>query len=166
APGSPEEWSVDVNLKGTYNILLASNDEGVERFIYPSTMSIYDGNWPKEGEVFDETVPPVPKGHYSLTKYLGEEMVRCFAQAEGLSAVCLRLTGVTDPDTWERIRAEPGDHYGATHADDVGRAFRLALERPGLSGEILNICGDSPTCRWSYRRAHEVLGYAPEHRLS
>lgn len=165
ASDTPEEWSVDVNLKGTYNMLLAARDEGVQRFIYASTMSIYDGNWPEEGEVFDETVPPVPRGHYSLTKYLGEEMVRCFAQAEGLSAVCLRMTGVSAPAVWERIKTEPGDHYGATHSEDVGRAFRLALEKPGLSGEILNICGDLPTCRWSYRRAYEVLGYAPKHRL-
>ena len=165
APSTPEEWSVDVNLKGTYNMLLAARDEGVQRFIYASTMSIYDGNWPGEGEVFDETVPPVPRGHYSLTKYLGEEMVRCFAQAEGLSAVCLRLTGVSEPDVWERLKREPGDHYGATHSEDVGQAFLLALETPNPSCEILNICGDLPTCRWSYRRAREVLGYRPKHRL-
>lgn len=164
-PSTPEEWSVDVNLKGTYNMLLASRDEGVRRFIYASTMSIYDGNWPKEGEVFDETVPPVPRGHYSLTKYLGEEMVRCFANAEGLSSVCLRLTGVAAPEVWEHVKAEPGDHYGTTHSEDVGQAFRLALEKPGLSCEILNICGDLPTCRWSFRRAHAVLGYSPKHRL-
>ncbi|MCC6446711.1 MAG: NAD(P)-dependent oxidoreductase [Armatimonadetes bacterium] len=159
-----DEVSYDVNVKGTFWLLKAAVQAGVKRAVYASTLSVYDGNWPEEGEVFDESVQPMPAGTYAVTKYMGEDLFRVFARHHNLPSVCLRLTGVMSQEEVDRakVKRHQGWHRGATHVKDVARAFRLALERDNTGCDVIIICGDNPERQWNISKSRDVLGFWPE----
>lgn len=154
-----DDWSFDVNVKGTYNVMRAALENKLRRAVYASTLSVFDGMKIERGlyggVVLSEETPPFPCEVYGFTKYLGEEVCRYFAKAHGLSCVVLRLTGVTRPEDWSRAGG------GSTSTTDVARAFRMALEKDGISFEILHICGDNVGRPTEIGKARRVLGFWP-----
>lgn len=93
----PEENKTlfDVNTKGTFNLLEVCRLEGVRRFIYSSSMSVYGKNI--EYLPVDERHPTNVSDFYGLTKLLGEELVRFYAKQYNLNVVVLRYSGVYGP---------------------------------------------------------------------
>lgn len=81
----------DVNVKGTLNLLEACCLQGVKRFIYSSSMSVYGD--PLYLPV-DEKHPINPQNFYDLSKWLGEELVKFYAKQYNLKVVVLRYSGV------------------------------------------------------------------------
>ncbi len=81
----------DVNVRGTFNVLEACRDTGIERLVYSSSASVY-------GEPRDlpiaETHPRNGRTFYGATKIAGEAMCRAFAQQYGLSYAALRYMNV------------------------------------------------------------------------
>ena len=79
-----------VNVRGTFNLLEAARDEGVERFLYASTIWVY-GNAPGP-EPHDEDTPLVLPPHlYTATKLAGEMYCRSYETLYGLSTTILRF---------------------------------------------------------------------------
>lgn len=67
-----KETSKDINVGGTENLVEAAKSINA-KFIYISTDYVFNG----EGkEAFQELDKPFPIGHYGLTKFEGEEIVR------------------------------------------------------------------------------------------
>jgi nucleoside-diphosphate-sugar epimerase len=62
--------TVQVNIEGTVNTLEAVMAEGVKRFIYVSSISVYGQQDP--GKPIIEDAYPQPKVLYAITKYSGE----------------------------------------------------------------------------------------------
>jgi UDP-N-acetylglucosamine/UDP-N-acetylgalactosamine 4-epimerase len=79
------------NIDGTLNLLKASIENKVKRFIYASSSSIYGDSvkLPKE-----ETMPPNPKSIYAVTKLTAEYYCRLFYSLYGLKTVSLRYFNV------------------------------------------------------------------------
>ncbi|MEN2977829.1 SDR family NAD(P)-dependent oxidoreductase (plasmid) [Tistrella bauzanensis] len=107
-----------------------------------------------------ETKRPDLASIYALTKFDQEQMTLILGAAYGIEAVSLRLFNTFGPgqmlsNPYTGVLAifagrllngqspmvfEDGEqHRDFVHVRDVARAFRLALETPGLGGEILNI---------------------------
>tara|TARA_R110000824_G_scaffold160437_2_gene335209 strand:+ start:401 stop:1339 length:939 start_codon:yes stop_codon:yes gene_type:complete len=79
------------NVDGTLNMLKASADAGVKRFVYSSSSSVY-------GEVKNlptsENTQLNPMSPYALQKLIGEQYCKLFSTIYGLDTVCLRYFSV------------------------------------------------------------------------
>ncbi|HEX6458035.1 MAG TPA: NAD-dependent epimerase/dehydratase family protein [Thermoleophilaceae bacterium] len=77
-----------LNSRGTFNVLEAAREEGVQRVIYASTIWVYSE---AEGSV-DEDVPLHPPAHlYTATKLAGELYCRSYSELFGLDTTILRF---------------------------------------------------------------------------
>ncbi len=119
-----------------------------------------DDGEPLEPIATDETKRNDLASIYALTKYQQEQAVLIFGNAYGIDAVALRLFNVFGPgqalsNPYTGVLANFSSRIAAgqaptifedgrqrrdfVHVDDVATAFRLALETPEASGEIINI---------------------------
>jgi nucleoside-diphosphate-sugar epimerase len=83
--------SNDANIGGTLNMLKASSENNVGRFIYASSSSVYGDSkvLPKKEEMNTN-----PKSVYAVTKLASEYYVRLFYNIYGLKTVSLRYFNV------------------------------------------------------------------------
>ncbi len=83
------------NILGTLNMLIASRDEKVKRFVYAASSSAY-GDSPTMPKV--ETMNTAPKSPYATQKLTGEHYCMNFYKVYGLPTVCLRYFNVFGPN--------------------------------------------------------------------
>ena len=87
---------VDTNITGTLNLLEEAAAAGVAAFIYTSTTSVFgDALIPPAGEPaawVTESVTPVPKNIYGVTKAAAEDLCQLFARNQSLPAIVLRVS--------------------------------------------------------------------------
>lgn len=89
----------EVNVSGFLNMLVASRDSGVKRFIYAASSSTYGDseNLPKVESIIGKPLSP-----YAITKYVNELYAEIFSKTYGLSTIGLRYFNVfgrrQDPD--------------------------------------------------------------------
>lgn len=81
----------DINIKGTLNMMEASRQNGVNKFVYASSSSVYgdEPNLPKQEGREGNVLSP-----YSLTKSVGEEYGRLYANLYGLDTYGMRYFNV------------------------------------------------------------------------
>jgi nucleoside-diphosphate-sugar epimerase len=84
----------EVNIDGTLNILEASRDNGVKRFVFASSSSVYG-----ETDCFPEkeSFLPAPISPYALSKLTGEHYCEIFSLHYNLPCVALRYFNVFGP---------------------------------------------------------------------
>lgn len=166
----------EVNVGGTLNLLKASLDSGVRRYIQASSASVY-GN--TETLPVDETLAPNPVSPYAVAELAAENYAKVFYRAYGLETVCLRYFNVYGP------RQTFSVYSGATtiflnklsrgqrpvifgdgdqtrdfvYVEDVVEANMLALTSGKAVGEALNIGTGIPhTINELVQRLQEKLG--------
>lgn len=117
------------NVVGTLNVLQASREMDIDRFIYVASSSSYG-----LPDLFPtpETAEIRPQYPYALTKHLGEELVLHWAHVYGLAAASLRLFNVYGP------RSRTSGTYGAV--------FGVFLAQK-LSGRPYTVVGDGEQTR-------------------
>jgi len=149
----------DINVVGTLNLLKASSDLGVKRFVFASSAAIYgDARSPLK----KEDMVPNPRSPYGVSKLAAENYVRVFYKAYGLETVCLRFFNVYGPRQNVDIHGSYGGAisiflnrmlkglppiiYGDgkqtrdfVYVKDVVEANMLALKKKNASGEVFNI---------------------------
>ena len=83
--------SNDVNVSGFLNMLVASRDAGVKRFVYAASSSTYGDskNLPKVEDVIGKPLSP-----YAITKYVNELYASIFSSTYGLETIGLRYFNV------------------------------------------------------------------------
>lgn len=81
----------EVNIGGFLNMLVASRDAGVKRFVYAASSSTYGDSeaLPKVEEVIGKPLSP-----YAITKYVNELYAEIFSSAYGLETIGLRYFNV------------------------------------------------------------------------
>lgn len=81
----------DVNVSGFLNMLVASRDAGVKRFIYAASSSTYGDSeaLPKVEHVIGKPLSP-----YAITKYVNEMYAEIFSKTYGLETIGLRYFNV------------------------------------------------------------------------
>lgn len=94
----------DVNVNGTFNVLLAARDAKVRRIVFASSSSVYG-----QSEVLPqhEELPLAPISPYGASKAIGEIYFRAFYETYGFQSVCLRYYNVFGP------RQDPTSQYAA-----------------------------------------------------
>ncbi len=125
---NPEGY-YDTNVTGTFNVLQASKEAGVKRFLYAASSSCY--GLAKQLPT-PETAPVAPEYPYALTKYLGEELVFHWHRVYKLPVISLRLFNVFGP------RSRTSGTYGAV--------FGVFLAQK-LHGKPFTVVGDGRQTR-------------------
>jgi UDP-glucose 4-epimerase len=146
----------DVNVGGTLNLVKASMDFHVKRFVYASSSAIY-GN--ADTVPINEGFPPRPASPYGVSKLAAENYVTMFHEVFGIETVCLRYFNVYGPrqacsqysgvisQFLNRIAENAplvifGDGKQTrdfVHVQDVAEANILALEAKQISEGRFNI---------------------------
>ena len=89
----------EINIRGTLNMMEAARQQGVKRFVYASSSSVYGDHpqLPKKEGVEGEVLSP-----YALTKRVDEEYGKLYKKLYGLDTYALRYFNVfgrrQDPD--------------------------------------------------------------------
>ena len=83
--------SNDVNISGFLNMLVASRDAGVKRFIYAASSSTYGDSesLPKVEDIIGKPLSP-----YAITKYVNELYAEIFSRTYGMETIGLRYFNV------------------------------------------------------------------------
>jgi UDP-N-acetylglucosamine 4-epimerase len=81
----------DVNVSGFLNMLVASRDANVKRFVYAASSSTYGDSeaLPKEEDKIGKPLSP-----YAITKYVNELYAEIFSKTYGLQTIGLRYFNV------------------------------------------------------------------------
>ena len=91
-PSGPWPLFLESNVRGTQNILQASLCSGVKKFIYVSSLAVYDT--PSDGLSVTEQTPhdqhPELRGYYSHSKILAERIAVKFHEQSKLPVVIFR----------------------------------------------------------------------------
>jgi nucleoside-diphosphate-sugar epimerase len=158
-----------VNALGAYNVMAAAVAHKIRRVVHAGPQLVAH-RWPAgyRGDfgVPDDAPPRPGTWLYSHTKYLGQEIVRLFAEAYDLEAPTLLLTSLVNPET---AAAHPGGvHPMSISWEDAGLAVRRALETPDLPSpfERLHILADLPHGTYSAAKARRLLGWCPRDNLA
>ncbi len=169
--------SLETNVNGTQNVLIAARDAGVRRVVYASSSSVY-GNTPTLPK--HEAMPTSPMSPYAVHKLTGELLCRVFTHIYGLETVALRYFNVFGP------RQDPASQYAAviprfltalsegrrpvvfgdgeqtrdfTYIANVVQANLLAATAPEAVGSAMNIgCGERVSLNTVLHRTGELLG--------
>ena len=114
----------EINIKGTLNMLEASRQNGVKKFVYASSSSVYgdEQNLPKKEGREGNLLSP-----YALTKMVNEEHGRLYAKLYGLDTYGLRYFNVFGK------RQDPSGPYAAVIPKFIKQL--LINERPIVSGD-------------------------------
>jgi nucleoside-diphosphate-sugar epimerase len=147
----------DVNVVGTLNLLKASVDSGVKRFVFPSSAAIYGDSEPTKKK---ENMLPAPISPYGASKVAAENYVHVFSNLYGLQTVSLRCFNVYGPRQSfassyagviaafisRLLKGKPPIIHGDgkqsrdfVHVDDVVSANLLALKSKNAVGGVFNI---------------------------
>ncbi len=152
------EAFVETNVLGTLILLEEAARAGVERFVMTSTTSAFgDALRPPPGAPaawIDETVTPVPKNIYGVTKTAAEDLCRLFWRNERLPCIVLRTSRFfpevdDDPDaratfTADNLKANEF-LYRRVAIEDVVDAHLLAAERaPAIGFGLYVISATTP----------------------
>jgi len=169
--------SLETNIIGTQNVLLAARDAGVRRVVYASSSSVY-GDTPVLPK--HEEMPTAPMSPYAVQKLTGELLCGVFTRIYGLETVALRYFNVFGP------RQDPTSEYAAviprfltallekrrpivfgdgeqtrdfTYIENVVQANLLAATSPVAVGAAMNIgCGELISLNAVLQTAGELLG--------
>jgi UDP-glucose 4-epimerase len=149
----------DINVTGTLNLLKASIDHHVKRFIFASSAAVYGETTSPQKR---EDVTSTPTSPYGVSKLAAENYVKVFHKVYGLETVSLRYFnvygarqsfdiqnaygGVITIFTNRLLRNLPPIIYGDgeqtrdfVYIEDVVQANMLALRSKNCVGEVLNI---------------------------
>jgi UDP-glucose 4-epimerase len=147
---------LEINAKGTFNILELSHDFGVSKVVHASTGSVYG-----EAQYYpqDEDHPLVPTSYYGVSKLAAEKYVTVFHHLYDMDVTVLRYFHVYGPKQesaderggvvaifCRRVLAGlPPIIYGDgtqqrtfTYVKDVVRANLLVATHPDAKGQVYN----------------------------
>ena len=165
-PAASASDQLDFQMRCTYNLLWAATEEGVQRFIYLSSLRLMEGYDPnlavtERWKTLPTTELPV------LCYHLGEIVCREFAREGKINVVILRLGEITPETSSEPIPS-------ALYMDDAVDAAEKALTAE-VSGwlDIFHIQSTVPKARFltgqEWWSADDVsppfsLGYRPRQK--
>ncbi len=150
---------IDTNINGTFHLLEAARANGVPRFIFASSSSVYGviESVPfAEDMTINATISP-----YAATKMAGEQLCSNYSHLYGMRCVCLRFFTVYGPRqrpdlaihkfTRAICEGRSIDQYGDgttrrdyTYVDDIQQGILACLTYAGPLFDIFNL-GESQT---------------------
>ena len=152
-----EDDVLSINVQGTWNVLLACVEAGVQRVVYYSSVNAlgnFMGHRKSECLPIDDTYPRHPITPYQLSKHLGEETCRSFTNHHGIVTICLRPVYVVNPKqylSWREQRGTRnaewgrGDYWAYVDVRDVCDAAMLGLTVENVTHDAFLLTADDTT---------------------
>lgn len=151
---------LDINVKGTANVLHLSSKYGVDKVIFGSTSAVYENN--KMGNLgFSETDLIEPKLYYSLSKKMAEELCQTYEKNYNLNVIILRFFNVFGPNQDLHRKNPPVLNYlvreylndrtpilhsngnqmrDYIYVDDVVKIIETVIKKNNFEKKIINVC--------------------------
>ncbi len=163
-----------VNVVGTENVCRAALAAGVRRLVHISSWLVYGVNL-REPAHEDSPLAPL-REPYSLSKLLGENVVKRLIADEHLPAVIIRPDTIFGPHDYvhigrmaDRLLTGKDILVGSgrnilpfVYVTDVVQGLVLALEHERATGQVYNIANDQPLTQREFLRAlGEAIGAKP-----
>lgn len=157
-----------VNTLGAYNVVRAAVECGIRRVVQTGPQQVTNrmpgGYWADSDLSSD--VPPRPGvALYFISKFLGQEIMRLFAQEHDLEVPTLVFGPFTNPDDCEPD--EFGGYPFLVSWADAAEAVRGALRAPSFPRpfEIFHIVADLPHGKYRNQRTKRLLHWQPRDNL-
>ncbi|RIK44739.1 MAG: hypothetical protein DCC55_01320 [Chloroflexi bacterium] len=157
-----------VNVLGAFHVMRAAVAHGIHRVVHTGPTLLHpiwgvgDYSWDYDLHM---DLPARPYDQiYIHTKYLGQEIVRVFAEAYGLEVPVLLFSALYNPDP---AIVKEGYSLFTISWPDTGRALRRALEVVSLPAPyvVMSISADVPHGRFDHDKARSILNWSPRDDL-
>jgi nucleoside-diphosphate-sugar epimerase len=140
--GSTPEAVLETNIRGTWNVLLAAAEVGIQRVVNFSSINALGHAEPTHTGLYlplDDDIPHQPAKPYFFSKHVGEELCQAYVLNVGGTAISLRPTfvmrppGSSDEDWWsfipheQRLMMTKEDYWSWVDVRDVAEATLLSL---------------------------------------
>ena len=150
---------IETNITGTHNLLAEAHQNGIGRFLFASSSSVY--GLTKQVPFSEDLALPQTLSPYAATKIAGEHLCGNYAHLYGMNVVCLRFFTVYGPgqrpdlaihkftDSIYRGKSIPQFGDGSTrrdytYVDDIVQGVLGALRYEGPKFDIFNL-GENQT---------------------
>jgi nucleoside-diphosphate-sugar epimerase len=149
------QWGSRSMSEGLLNLLEASSQHQVQKFVYISSSMVY-GDFLEQG--FDgiaESHPTNPRGQYGIMKLAGEWLTRDYTQRTGIAHTIIRPSAVYGPlDVEDRVVSKflitamrksiiqvngANESLDFTYVDDVARGIAQAAVSENTGNKTYNI---------------------------
>ncbi|HVC33374.1 MAG TPA: NAD(P)-dependent oxidoreductase [Chloroflexota bacterium] len=157
-----------VNTLGAYNVMRAAVTCGIRRVVQTGPQQVtlpYPAGYWYDFDLSSD-VPSRPGAQlYILTKFLGQEICRIFAEEYDLEVPTLLFSSFVNPSN---PAPEPlGTFAFSISWDDAAEAMRQALRAPSFPRplEVMHIVADLPHGKYSNTKAKQLLKWQPRDRL-
>jgi nucleoside-diphosphate-sugar epimerase len=157
------EKAFTVNTIGAFNIARAASECGVQRLIHtgPFHTALHHGadSWHDHGVPDDIPLHP-GDDLYALTKYLGGEVTRVFAERRGLEVVTFLFCLFRPRQILPQERGRGVSPFVVSW-EDTGRAMLCGLRAPAMPTpyEAFLICAPQPYRKYPVDKARRLLGW-------
>jgi nucleoside-diphosphate-sugar epimerase len=157
-PSTAATWPAvrEHNIDATFNVLESARRTGANKVVFASTNHVMGFYYLESKLPIDDRSAVRPDSLYGVSKAFGEVLGRYFADAFGLSVICIRIGWFT-----------PGEpNVGRLNPlwispRDLAQLFGLALETPRQFG-VYNGTSANRDHHWDLRSAMDELGYLPQ----
>lgn len=126
--------TLDVNCKGTANLLRAAHEWNVKRFIYLGSVAAY-GDCCQQKQLIQEKDNCNPTTIYEISKFASERIVLRYATCTGLDAYVIRIGDAFGP--WERVTSSRSIMSAPTQImEKISKGQDVRLPRKGEMGWV------------------------------
>lgn len=154
------ESLLDNNIKGTFNMFRAAQDQGVQRVILASSAQTIEG-YPIDAQIYPDT-PTRPRNLYGVSKCFGESLASYFAYTEGLQSIAIRI-GAYDDFKEEGPTLEARDMSAYLSPADMCDLFYKSMIATDLEPfTILHGISDNRFKRLNLEDTKKKVHYAPK----
>lgn len=154
-----------VNTVGAYNVARGAIAHGIRRVVQTGPFQQMDPGFGSYSWDYDIPVdaPARPLDYlYHHTKYLGQEILRVFAEFHDLEVAVMLFWRLVSPGTLNQIPP-----FACSWVDS-GRALRRGIEVPALPSpyEEFNVSADLPHRKHRHNKMRDVLGFVARDDLA
>jgi NAD+ dependent glucose-6-phosphate dehydrogenase len=156
-PSTSASWTEvrTANIEGTFNVFEAARRHNLRKVVFASTNHVMGFYALEQRFPIDTRAPIRPDSLYGVSKAFGEALARYYADAFGMSIICLRIGWFTP---------EPPGNGGLYElwisARDLAQIVVQCLETP-RDFAIYNATSNNEPEHWDLQAARQELGYAP-----
>jgi UDP-glucose 4-epimerase len=145
---------METNALGTFCVLEAANSQGVKKLVFSSSDAVLGIAQSKTDLVpeylpIDENHPLKPQDPYGVSKMLGEEMCRCYAEGYGITIIALRFSNILCPGDESKYLHDAQDPslrhkslWAWVHVEDAIGTIMRALKSDIQGFEVFYIAAD------------------------
>ena len=164
------------NVVATANVFEAARQGGARRLIFFSSMHVnglyeldppyaaiaqghYAGLAPERVPLVTHDMPVRPDGPYAVSKIFGEALGRYYAEAYGITVICIRLGTIGRDD---RPGSDARSYVSWCSHRDLTQLVRRCIEVPDITYDIVFGASANTWKIYDTPRAWRLLGWQPQ----